>query len=59
MPAGVGVVDTIGPDTKTDLKEGDRVIGQPWGSGTWQQYVAVDASQLVSTSEGGIRLANA
>jgi NADPH:quinone reductase-like Zn-dependent oxidoreductase len=44
---GVGVVDTIGPNTNTDLKQGDRVIGQPWSSGTWQQYVVNEASKLL------------
>lgn len=46
----MGVIESFGPNTTTELKEGARVIGQPWGAGTFQEYVVVDTDKLVSIS---------
>lgn len=46
-PAALGVVESVPSGTKTDVKEGTRIIGQPWGVGTWQEFAAVDADKLV------------
>jgi NADPH:quinone reductase-like Zn-dependent oxidoreductase len=51
---GMGVVEDKGKDA-SKFEIGQRVVGVPWpaevGEGTWQQYVAVDESNLLAVKD--------
>ena len=45
--AGVAVVEKNGPGA-SKFRPGTRVVGGGWGVGTWQQFLVVKETQLVS-----------
>lgn len=55
---GLGMVEKLGPNTGSRVKEGQRVVAVPWptasGVGTYQQYVATPEKCLVNFSAHGI-----
>lgn len=50
---GVGVVEELGPGA-AKVKAGQRVVGVPFGKGTWQQVVAVSEDVLFPITDARV-----